>query len=169
MGIFRQFLYPRIPHDFLLIAFIIYLCGVGVLLWKKKPFTWYSAWSLLGYLFVLFSSTVVFRSYCKPDFDVYPFWSYIAAVNEGKTCLLAQCILNVVLFLPLGMMAACVWKRWIFYSVLLYGALISAIIEISQYLFEKGVAEFDDVFHNTLGCIIGFYFIRIVEKLFLRK
>lgn len=30
------------------------------------------------------------------------------------------------------------------------------MIEMLQFVFKKGYAEFDDVFHNALGCLIGY-------------
>jgi glycopeptide antibiotics resistance protein len=34
--------------------------------------------------------------------------------------------------------------------------MFSAAIEITQYFTGRGLCEFDDVFHNTLGACIGF-------------
>ena len=39
--------------------------------------------------------------------------------------------------------------------MLLIGAGISVSIEALQFVFMKGFSELDDVFHNTLGCVIG--------------
>ena len=30
------------------------------------------------------------------------------------------------------------------------------MIEVLQFVFKRGFAEFDDVFHNVVGCAIGF-------------
>ena len=30
------------------------------------------------------------------------------------------------------------------------------MIEVLQFVFKRGFAEFDDVFHNVVGCVIGF-------------
>ena len=32
---------------------------------------------------------------------------------------------------------------------------ISAVIEVSQLLFRRGLFEWDDMIHNALGCMIG--------------
>lgn len=36
------------------------------------------------------------------------------------------------------------------------GLVVSLVIELGQLVFEKGVAEIDDLIHNTLGCAIGY-------------
>ena len=36
------------------------------------------------------------------------------------------------------------------------GFIFSSVIELSQLLLKRGLCEFDDVFHNTLGCVIGY-------------
>ena len=35
------------------------------------------------------------------------------------------------------------------------GALISAAIEVSQLIFRRGLFEWDDMFHNSFGCLFG--------------
>ena len=36
------------------------------------------------------------------------------------------------------------------------GFVFSSVIELSQLVLKRGLCEFDDVFHNTLGCVIGY-------------
>ena len=40
-------------------------------------------------------------------------------------------------------------------SALMIGLGISAMIEVSQLIFRRGVFEWDDMIHNSLGCMIG--------------
>jgi glycopeptide antibiotics resistance protein len=39
--------------------------------------------------------------------------------------------------------------------ILTISFFVSFFIETSQYLFYKGVTQFDDVLHNVLGCWLG--------------
>ena len=41
-------------------------------------------------------------------------------------------------------------------KVLAVGGGFSLLIEVLQFVSRRGFAEFDDVFHNVLGCAIGF-------------
>ncbi len=43
------------------------------------------------------------------------------------------------------------WK-----GALLIALLISASIEVSQFVFRKGLCEVDDVIHNVAGCMLGY-------------
>lgn len=46
------------------------------------------------------------------------------------------------------------------------GLLLSATIEVTQLIFRLGLFEWDDMIHNTLGCVLGTF---IIEKLINKK
>lgn len=59
---------------------------------------------------------------------------------------------NIWLFIPLGTgLYRCFQKKW----VLLISFMMSVAIETTQYITGLGMAEFDDVFGNTMGGWIG--------------
>ena len=120
---------------------------------------------LAEYLIWLYCSTLLFRPYKeKIGYDYHPFWSYIS-IQNGKEDLLAQNILNVVVFIPVGLLMVLVFRKIKWWSVLIFGMCISASIETLQLLFHRGFAETDDVVHNTLGCMIGYSLVGIVAGL----
>ncbi|WP_183772113.1 VanZ family protein [Catenibacillus scindens] len=45
----------------------------------------------------------------------------------------------------------------------------SSAIEILQFILKKGLFEFDDIFHNTLGGIIGWAVVVLILRIKLRK
>jgi len=47
-------------------------------------------------------------------------------------------------------------KVVLFCRIVFMGFLFSLIIEFSQLFLRRGLCELDDLFNNTLGCIIGF-------------
>lgn len=58
-------------------------------------------------------------------------------------------------------------NRFRFVTALGSGLLISVCIEVVQLVFHRGLFEFDDMFHNTLGTLIGigiFLFVSVVGK-----
>lgn len=117
---------------------------------------------LAEYLIWLYCSTLLFRPYKeKIGYDYHPFWSYIS-IQNGKEDLLALNILNVVVFIPVGLLMVLVFRKIKWWSVLIFGICISASIETLQLLFHRGFAETDDVIHNTLGCMIGYCLVVIV-------
>lgn len=68
---------------------------------------------------------------------------------------------NIWLFIPLGTgVHRNIRKKW----VLLIPLLLSIAIETTQYITGLGIAEFDDVFGNTLGGWIGIVIAYMVMK-----
>ena len=67
---------------------------------------------------------------------------------------------NVLLFIPLGSLLACVLPkgRKRFRHCVFMGFLVSIMIELSQFLTKRGHAQMDDVITNTLGTMIGYLF-----------
>jgi len=95
---------------------------------------------------------------CNPDL----FWSY-AAWALGKPGYGREILLNIALFVPLGYFLAAVLdgsavKR---FGLLAAGLslVISVAIEGMQYVDGLGLAEWDDVFNNVLGPVLGLAFI----------
>lgn len=107
-------------------------------------------------LYWLFSITILYRpvqSVRKYHFT--PFWSY-HAIYAGNELLLTQNIMNVLAFIPVGLLMGCSFDRIKWWKVFIIGGVFSVIIETLQFVMKRGFAEFDDFFHNVLGCLIGF-------------
>lgn len=89
-----------------------------------------------------------------------PFASYYAALHGGPKELYRTNFMNAVLFYPAGLLSCELlpgrW-HWLWRAVLAAAvfALVSAGIEYTQYRFGLGLAEVDDVIHNTLGTLLG--------------
>ena len=111
---------------------------------------------LIEYIFLIFCSTVFFRTTSElRKYDIHPFWSY-KAIQDGREELLAENIMNVVVFIPVGLLLGIAFKQMTWWKALLIGCGISVTIESLQFLFKRGFSELDDVMHNTLGCLIGY-------------
>ena len=117
---------------------------------------------LIEYVFLLFCSTVLFRKTSAViwGYDFHPFWSY-AAIRQGLYSLISENIMNVVVFVPVGILLGIVIQTIKWWRVLLIGCGISICIEVLQFVTHRGFSEFDDVFHNSLGCLIGFWIYRL--------
>ena len=77
-------------------------------------------------------------------------------------------IMNVVVFIPVGILLGIAFKQMTWWKALLIGCSISVTVEALQFWFMKGFSEVDDVMHNTLGTLIGFgilSFFRIIFKI----
>ena len=95
-----------------------------------------------------------------------PFWSYKALFFGGfnpvsSSELKIQIIANIAMFVPIGLLTGMIW-RW---RGLLFGLFFSISIEIIQLITRRGLFEFDDMMHNTLGTAIGISFVMIIRRL----
>ena len=72
-----------------------------------------------------------------------------------------QILANVIMFLPVGVLAGRIW-RW---RGLWVAAGLSVGIEILQLITARGLCEFDDIFHNMIGAVIGIGVVMIGRKL----
>lgn len=150
-----------VPHDVYIMLFVFYCIGAIYLIASKglREGGRYSMALLLGgYIFLLFCSTVLCRDINLGGRYYYgPFMSYERIIKGVyDAILIPQIIMNLVAFLPVGFLGGCVFRKNVFGRVLGIGIAVSLSIEIMQYLFQRGFSEFDDVFHNTLGAIIGY-------------
>lgn len=135
----------------LCLGFVIFIACNG---WRKG-LRYYIRLALLAYVLFLFSSTVFSRAAtCEKRYELTPFWSY-KAISDGATYLIPENIMNVVVFIPLGLMLVFAFRRINLWKVILIGLGISMTIEVMQYFLQRGVSELDDVIHNTLGCFMG--------------
>ena len=99
-------LYHNIPTEVYEGLLSVFCLGLVVFIaWKElKTGLRYSAILLLvEYIFLLFCSTIIFRATGETSkYDFHPFWSY-KAIQEGRIELLPENIMNVVVFIPVGM------------------------------------------------------------------
>jgi Glycopeptide antibiotics resistance protein len=76
---------------------------------------------------------------------------------------------NILLFMPLGFMLPCIWKKYeVLWVSALSGITFSLIIELSQ-LFNGRITDIDDLLMNTLGALIGWLIFRLLNKHLLKS
>ena len=127
---------------------------------------------LIEYVILIYCSTLVFRGVSEEIGNNYKlFWSYVA-IQDGRNDLIPVNIMNVVVFIPVGIkFALLLLNKLKLFKVGLFtvgfGMVISASIETLQYILNRGFSELDDVFHNTLGCLIGFLMVAIIKGIWL--
>lgn len=67
-----------------------------------------------------------------------------------------ETVLNVLIFIPLGIYAGILFRKWTFRSNLFFFFLTSLILELLQYLFKFGTFDVTDLLTNTSGGIMGY-------------
>jgi len=75
-----------------------------------------------------------------------------------------EIILNVMIFVPFGIYAEILFKRWTIGKKLFLIFLISLIIETLQFIFRIGASDITDIINNTLGGLIGLTICKGIEK-----
>ncbi len=162
MYFFRDYIYlliHSVPQTIYLILFTV-LCIFFILLISfkglGKGFKDVIAVLLIEYIVFLYCSTVIYRTVNLGDtHNFVPFWSYVKIINGSDLGLLPQNIMNVVVFLPVGVLGGGLFHKKAIWKVAGLAAAISLSIETMQFVLQRGFSEFDDVFHNTLGAMIG--------------
>ena len=107
---------------------------------------------LIDYMFLILGSTVIYRT--PGDTYMYKLTPYVA-IADGQKELIEENLLNVALGIPFGFLLSFICTRNALLKSFLFGAAFSACIELSQLFFKRGLCEFDDLFHNTLGSVVG--------------
>lgn len=123
---------------------------------------------LAEYVILIYCSTVIFRQVKEgARYNYSPFWSY-DAIRDGHDFLIVENIMNVLMFVPVGILLGMIalktlksLKEWLI--AIGIGLCVSITIEALQFVFRRGLSEFDDVMHNTLGCLIGLMIIAVIE------
>lgn len=174
MKIFSYYLeviIDRIPRTVLIATILYVIISLIWGLWKSKR----EALLLLlyGYTAMVLYVTVFSRESKEYfSYSLKPFSSYYAIAN-GDKLLFPQVIMNIIMFVPFGLLIKSANRAWSWIYIFLCGLLLSITVETLQFLLLKGTAELDDIIHNTFGCFIGvvlyvtlcFVFIREKELL----
>lgn len=116
---------------------------------------------LIGYFLIILGETVLFRTpFDGQHFQPQLFWSHKVWDVQKK-----QIIANVLMFIPLGLLAGSRWK----WKGILLGIGLSMTVELLQLISRRGLFEFDDVLHNTMGTFIGVSIYILVETAVKKK
>ncbi len=129
---------------------------------KEKQFS-----NTCGIYFVIYISILLYLaavnrgSQSVRSLELMPFSSYAFVLTTYNSFdVLSQIFQNILVFIPSGILI----PRALFLAnkkccgifTVLIGFFISFFIELCQYTYAIGYSEFDDLFNNTLGCIIGY-------------
>lgn len=127
---------------------------------KKKKFISYALnVSIIVYVIIILLITLVSRNVqMSREISIVPF-SYLDSQDKIRGNLM-----NILLFYPLGILSGTKWKKK---RCILSGTFMSLVIEISQYFWNLGYAEVDDVINNTIGMALGVSVMLVFEKFYL--
>lgn len=114
---------------------------------------------LVEYVFLIYYSTVIIRTKAEGvGYNFHPFWSY------DRPELMVENVMNVVVFTPVGLLMGLAFRGIRWWQMLIAGAVLSISIEALQLFLKRGFSEFDDVMHNTLGCMLGYGIYKVIAS-----
>lgn len=140
------------------------ILGIFISLWAygfKKSIQVGSLIIFVVYGIYIVCTTVVFRPLRDESrvLNLIPFWSY-SAIKRGETQLIEENLMNVLAFVPVGLLLAIGLKKAKCWQVVSIGGLVSVIVELLQFHFKRGLCEFDDCLHNMIGGLLGYLLIK---------
>lgn len=137
----------------------------------KKTIRFSIYFTFLVYLFMTIYFTLMDRDVQSTmKYELQLFWSYKEVICQHSFRYWKEIILNILLFAPLGIYVPLIFRS--FRNILRVVAISfcsSLFIELTQLLFRIGLFEFDDIFNNVLGAIIGFGIFYCYKSCFERK
>ncbi len=126
---------------------------------------------LVGYLFIVISATILRKAGgFRREYNLHLFRAWLEAWNNFSVKNWANILLNVAMFVPLGVLLPLLFKKcrkW--YVTIPIGFGTSLAIELVQLAISRGICDVDDLFANTLGTVIGFFCIVAILSLFNEK
>jgi len=127
--------------------------------------------ALSGLLGVIYLVALVFFTFLplRLGSDPYenPWWVWVQLVPfQDIVDDPAGLILNIALFVPLGVLAPVLLRTWRWWQTALIGLTMSASIEIVQFVGDitinpGRVADTDDLIANLAGAVLGFVLLRL--------
>lgn len=120
---------------------------------------------LLLYTILILYLTIFNRDIAdKNTINLLPFWTYRNFLQPQYRW---EIYMNIFLFVPYGVLVNVALGKNAFKTII-YAFLLSVSIEFIQYEFKLGMCEFDDVFHNTIGALIGYHYWKMLDRLSFR-
>lgn len=156
---YLSLLYERIPEYIYEGELSLFILGTVLLLAYKgirKGWRKIASLLLIEYVFLVYCSTIIFRE--TSDITKYKttnIETYKEIIEKGSLRIDPEIFLNVMMFVPIGLLVCLAFKSWKWWQALMIGCGMSVSIELLQYILKRGTTEIGDVLHNTLGCLLG--------------
>ncbi len=125
-----------------------------------------SCWLLLVLALTIFNRGANFTG----SFNTDVFSTYANAWNKWSISELQLIIFNMLMFTPLGFLLPLLWKKAEKLNVILLVSIgLTVSIEIIQLLTGTGIFELDDLLHNCIGSLFGYFCIMAVLSVIREK
>ena len=140
-----------------IVGVVVLICGTIVFLFFHKSnlmeFIRNASWCLIaGYVFLALCATIFFR---KETPEMRYSFQLFRCYSSIYYKMMAENILNILFFVPIGFLLGFAKRHNNTLQILSIGFGLSVTIEIIQLFTKRGVCNIVDVFHNTIGCLLG--------------
>ncbi|MFT3701706.1 MAG: VanZ family protein [Agriterribacter sp.] len=85
---------------------------------------------------------------------------------NGAARISGEVIMNIIIFVPLGIYVGVLFKRWISGTKIIFFFVSSFLFEAFQFIFKVGAFDITDIISNTLGGLTGLLIFQVISKLF---
>lgn len=131
---------------------------------KVTPGQFAALFLILGWFLVVMVLTTFSRGENFEGWVNFQLFSgYVSAWNQWSLSEWQLIIFNMLMFVPFGFLLPILsQKTRRFVPVALLSLFVTIGIELIQMLSRRGIFELDDILHNTLGSIAGFFLISAI-------
>lgn len=146
--------------------------SVGYMVYKKvfhgqrsmSKTEWIVLFLLCCWLLLVLALTTLSRgANFTGSFNIDFFSAYVNAWNKWSISELQLIIFNMLMFTPLGFLLPLLWKKAEKFKVTFFISIgLTICIEIVQLLTGTGIFELDDLFHNCIGSLFGYFCIMAI-------
>ena len=164
------FYYFRPGPYWLLFTYVVTAIAVAAIVFygrrRNKSVGWMVCMSLLiFYSVTVITSTILSRPIeAAREVNTDLFWSWRRALL-GIPHGILMVVENILLLMPVTFLLPFINKeRFRAVPTIFLGFLFSLGIEVSQFVFCKGLFELDDLVNNTIGVVIGYVLARMVLR-----
>lgn len=111
---------------------------------------------------LLFKLGVAFSYMPKRSFNLFPFDGFYRAHRRTDK---PELILNILVFIPLGMYIAALMRQWSWRRSLLAFFFTSFAFECIQFIGKIGAFDITDIITNSTGGLIGWVLFLLLQRL----
>lgn len=76
---------------------------------------------------------------------------------------------NIIMFMPYGFLVPLFSKKNKWWQILIFGIILSVLLEVIQGLLGIGISDIDDVILNSFGLLVGYGFYKFIYSLMLNN
>lgn len=158
---------PFSSRKTIVITLLVILMLISLLILNKEKWTTQEKCfktAVWFYLYLIFLYTFLARtgkSYF--EYNLIPFWSYQHIFSTHDISLVLDVLVNCLMFIPVGILVPWAYENFLHEdeikkrnTVFLFGLIVSVSAECLQLFTKTGLFEWDDIFHNMIGMILGY-------------